>query len=369
MAKENLLLTPGPTCVPPDVLQVMAQPIFHHRTPQYRKLFEKVSTDLKAVFRTAQPVYTFTGSGTLAMEAAVVNFCSPGDEVIVLEAGKFGERWRSIAERYQIKALSLSAPYGSVVPLENLERALKEHPKAKAVYGTLCETSTGTLFDVEAIARLIRKTEAIFVVDAISGLVADRLEMDLWGIDVVVCGSQKGLMLPPGLSFLAVSQKAWKLVPSAKCPRFYTSLQQADAALKQSDTAFTPALTLVLGLKLVLDKLLKEGLEHVWQRTEGLARKTRSSIQKRGLTLFSQHPSNAVTAVNVPPGIDGKKLVSIMRDEKGVTIAGGQGEMTGKIFRIAHFGFVSEADIEKGIEMLTETLEELKTNSVSRAGS
>ncbi len=367
MAKRNILLTPGPTPVPPEVLRAMAEPIFHHRTPRYRELFREVSEGLKAVFRTSRSVYTFTGSGTLAMEASVVNFLSTGDKVMTLEAGKFGERWTEIAKRYQLNVVTLKAPYGDAILPQELEKALKLHPDVKAVYGTLCETSTGVLLDIEAMAKLVSKTPAIFVVDAISGLGADRFEMDGWKIDVVVSGSQKGLMIPPGLAFLAASQKAWTLNQSAKLPRYYADLAQCEKSLKDWDTPFTPAITLVVGLREALSRICSEGMEKVWARAARLAEETREAIKNLGLELFSKRPANTLTAVKVPPGIDGEKLVSTMRDEKGVTLAGGQGEMKGKVFRISHMGFITESDIRTGISVLKETLQELGNKSSRKA--
>ncbi|MBI4367932.1 MAG: alanine--glyoxylate aminotransferase family protein [Candidatus Omnitrophica bacterium] len=360
MTKRNILLTPGPTPVPPEVLKVMAEPIFHHRTPRYRALFQEVSEDLKIVFRTARNVYTFTGSGTVAMEAGVVNFLSPQEKVVVLEVGKFGERWSKLAKAYQLNAIVLKTPYGETVTPEEVEKTLKLHPDAKAVYGTLCETSTGVLLDIEAIAKIVSKTKAIFVVDAISGLAADRLEMDQWGVDVVVSGSQKGLMIPPGLAFLAANGKAIALHQNAKLPRFYVDLAQYEKSLRDWDTPFTPALTLVLALQVALARIKAEGMEKVWSRTAELARKTRKMVHELGLELFAKRPANTLTAVKVPAGVDGEKLVSVMRDEKGVTMAGGQGEMKGKIFRISHMGFISETDVRTGIEALKETLTELQ---------
>lgn len=358
MAKRNILLTPGPTPIPPEALQVMAEPIFHHRTPRYRELFHEVSSGLKNVFRTAEAVYTFTGSGTLAMEASVVNFLSPADKVIILEAGKFGERWREIAKQYQLNVISLKAPYGEVISPAEVEKALKFHSDAKAVYGTLCETSTGVLFPVEAIAKVVSQTQAIFVVDAIAGLAADRLEMDAWNIDVVIAGSQKGLMIPPGLAFLAASKKAWRLNKNATLPRYYVDLAQYEKSLKDWDTPFTPAVTLVLALRETLSQMNREGMEKVWARTARLASETREAIKRLGLELFAKRPANTLTAVKVPAGVDGEELVSLMRDKKGVTMAGGQGEMKGRIFRMAHLGFITESDIQTGVSVLKETLEE-----------
>lgn len=366
MAKRNILLTPGPTPVPPSVLKIMAEPIFHHRTPKYRDVFKQVSEDLKKVFRTQENVYTFTGSGTLAMESSVVNFLSAGDQVLCLEAGKFGERWAEIAKRYHLEIVIVKVPYGEAIPAEQIEEALKKNPNIKAVYGTHCETSTGALMDIKKIASVISKTKAIFVVDAISSLAADILEMDAWNMDVVVSGSQKGLMIPPGLSFAAASQKAWALHKNATLPRYYLDLAKCEKSLKDWDTPFTPALTLVLALREALKQILDEGMERVWARSAKLAGETRDAIQKLGLTFFSKAPANTLTAVNVPPDIDGEKLVSVMRDEKGVTMAGGQGEMKGKVFRIAHMGFITKADIDIGISVLKETLQEFrKTQNIS----
>jgi serine---pyruvate transaminase len=325
-----------------------------------------VCADLKVAFRTQQTVYTLAGSGSLAMEASVVNFCSPGDEVIVLEAGKFGERWSAIAKHHQLKATLLKAEYGDVISADQVAEALKQHPKVKAVYGTLCETSTGAVSDVEGIAKYVAKTNAIFVVDAISGLLADRLEMDAWNVDVVVCGSQKGFMLPPGLGFLAVSKKAAALQKTAKCARFYIDLALYEKSIKQLDTPFTPAITLVLGLRHVLGELKKEGIEAVWARTEKLADYARDSLKGLGLEFFSKRPSNTLTAVRVPKDVDGEKLVNVMRDDKGVTMAGGQGEMKGKIFRMAHFGCVGKDEINKGISVLEQTLQELGSTAERR---
>ena len=296
MTKANILLTPGPTMVPQEALDVMAEPIFHHRTPQYRELFKEVSENLKLVFRTSQDVYTLTGSGTLAMEASVVNFLSPGDKVIVVEAGKFGERWSALAKRYQMNLVQLKAPYGKVVPAKELEKALKDNPDTKAVFATLCETSTGVLFDIEGMAKETSRTPAILVVDSISGLGADRLEMDEWGVDIVVTGSQKALMIPPGLAFIAISQKAWKLNETAKCLRYYADLGAYRKSLADWDTPWTPALTLVLALKQTLKMINSEGIETIWKRCARLAELTRSQMKSIGLTLFSKDWSNAVTA-------------------------------------------------------------------------
>lgn len=358
MEKRNILLTPGPTPVPPQALKVMAEPIFHHRTPQYRRIFGKVSEGLKQVFKTKNPVYTFTSSGTGAMEAGIVNFLSPGDTMIAAHAGKFGERWTQLGKAYGINVVEVKAPYGHPVDPAQIDQALKANPQAKAVYATLCETSTGVCHDIQTIAQIVSKTPAILVVDAISGLAAEALPQDEWKVDVVVSGSQKGLMLPPGLAFLSASEKAMALNKTAKCPRYYYDLKLYEKAIVDSDTPFTSALTLVLALERTLDIILGKGIDAHIAETRRLANATRAALKGIGLELFaaSRH-SDGITSVRVPAGVDGEKLVKVMRDEKGVTMAGGQGDqMKGKIFRIAHMGFITKNDLEIGFEVLCETL-------------
>jgi len=357
MKKRNILLTPGPTPVPPETLQLMAEPIFHHRTPQYQAIFSRVSNDLKRIFETKNDVYTLTSSGTGAMEASMVNLLSPGDKIITAHAGKFGERWLELGKAYGMNVIDIDSPYGSAIDPEKIEKALKENPDAKALFLTHCETSTGVCHDIKSIAAMVQKTDAILVVDAISGLAADPLPQDAWRVDVVVGGSQKALMLPPGLAFLSLSQKAWKVAGRAKCQRYYYDLRYYKKSLETSDTPFTPALTLVLALEATLKRILNKGLERHLQETACLAYATRAGIAALNLRLFAKsRPSFGLTSVEVPEKIDGVKLVKVMRDEKGVTMAGGQGSMEGKIFRIAHMGFISKNDLVIGLKTLAETL-------------
>ncbi len=359
MTKRNILLTPGPTPVPPQVLEAMSRPIFHHRTPQYRQIFAQVTEGLKQIFQTKNDVYTFTSSGTGAMEAAIVNFLSPGDTIIAAYAGKFGERWLDLGRAYGMHVIDLKVPYGEAISPKLIEKALKENPKTKAVYFTHCETSTGVTHDVQGIAGVVAKTQAISVVDAISGLGADELKQDAWGVDVVVSGSQKALMLPPGLAFLGVSTKARELNKSATCPRFYYDLKLYQKALADFDTPFTSALTLVIALQEALKIIKEKTLEGHLKETGALAEATRAAMRAIGLELFAKERlSNALTAVKIPAGIDGEKLVNTMRDQKGVTLAGGQGEIKGKIFRIAHMGYITKEDLLAGIDVLCETLTE-----------
>ena len=366
MSQPTILLTPGPTPVPEVTRKLMAEPIFHHRTPRYRKIFGDVSERLKKVFLTKNAVYTFAGSGSLAMEAALVNFHSAGDKVLVVENGKFAERFTLIAKAFGLVPISLKVPYGEAPQPKQIEEALQKDPDIKAVCVQLCETSTAVLSDIQAIGAIVAKTNALLIVDAISGLGADRLETDHWHVDLVVSGSQKALMLPPGLAFLSVSEKAKSRMATAKLPRFYYDLKYYEKSLKDSDTPWTPALTLVIGLQKSLDLIEQEGIENVFKRCAANAAFTRESLEKMGLKLFSKAASSTVTAAWLPEGVDGEKLCEVMRDEKGIAMAGGQGDqMKGKVVRICHMGAITKQDIEKGLKVLGETLKEMKSSSGS----
>jgi aspartate aminotransferase-like enzyme len=358
--KKNFLLTPGPTPLPPEVCEALARPIIHHRTPQFQAVLKEVSESLKLVFQTKNDVFILASSGTGAMEAAVVNLLSWGDKAIVIEGGKFGERWTELCEAYGIKPIVIKVEWGKALEPRLLKEYLSKEPAVKAVFGTLCETSTGVTFDIKELAQAVQETEAVLAVDAISGLGAIDLKMDEWGVDVVVSGSQKGFMLPPGLGFISISKKAWKLVEESKCPKYYFDLKVAAKALSKADTPFTPAIGIIIALNEALRMLLKEGMENIFRRHHKLAQATRAAAQALGLELFAPSAaSDAVTAVKVPQGIDGEKLVKTMRDDFGVTIAGGQGEMKGQLFRIAHMGYISEFDIILGLSCLEKVLKKM----------
>ncbi len=357
--KQDVLLTPGPTPLPPQVREALGRPIIHHRTSLYRALFTRAIQGMQTAMQTSQPVYCLTSSGTGAMEAAVVNLLSPGDEAIVVLGGKFAERWQSLCNAYGITVVPIQVAYGDVVHPQAVADALKGHPKAKAVFTTLCETSTGVVNDIQAIAAITRKSPAVLVVDAISGLLADACRTDEWGIDVIVTGSQKGLMLPPGLAFISVNERSAALVEQATCPRFYTDLRLYKKSFADDDTPFTSAVSTVVALDEALKLILQQGVPQRIQRCALMARATRAAASALGLPLFSKRPSNGVTAINVPGGVDGKQLTNVMYDRSRVMVAGGQGDMAGHIFRFAHMGFISPEDVLVGVEALEGALAEL----------
>ena len=358
--KKNYLLTPGPTPLPPQISLAMAKPIIHHRTPQFQEILKEASLGLKLVFQTVNDVFIISSSGTGAMEAAVINLLSAGDNALVVQGGKFGERWTEISKAYGINAEVINVEWGKAVSPLEISKRLKSNPQIKAVFTTLCETSTGVDNDIQAIAAVVKETSAVLVVDAISGLGAVDLKTDAWGVDVVVAGSQKGLMLPPGLGFITVSPKAWKLVEASKSSRYYLDLRKAKKALDKNDTPFTSSITLIVALNEALKMMQEDGLENIFKRHRAMADATRAAMKALGLELFSSTAaSDGVTAVKVPAGIDGEKLVKTMRDTYGVTIAGGQEELKGKVFRIAHMGFIAEFDIITGISCLEKVLAQM----------
>ena len=358
--KKYYLMAPGPTPVPPSVLLAMAQPMIHHRTAEYAALFTEVRAGLKRLFQTTGEVIPFVSSGTGSMEAAVVNTLSAGDTVLALRAGKFGERWEEICRAYGVTVVSMAAPYGQTVSAETVAEALRRHPEARAVLMQHSESSTGVLHDVQGIAAATRGTPAILIVDAVSSLGIADLRLDEWGVDLVVAGSQKGLMLPPGLSFCALSEKAWGHVTASRLPRYYFDLAAEGKSVAKNDAHFTPAVSIMLGLREVLRMLDAEGLPNVFRRHERLARATRAGVEALGLELFAKaSPSPALTAVVAPPGMDGQKVVAAYSASHNITIAGGQGEMKGRVFRLGHMGYVGDFDVITALSALEQVLHEL----------
>ena len=359
--RKNYLLTPGPTPLPPQVREALAKPIIHHRTPQFQAILKEAVEGLKYVFQTKSEVFILSSSGTGAMEAAVANLLTSGDSAIIIEGGKFGERWTELCQAYGIKPEVIKIAWGKVFNIEELKDKLKSS-QAKVVFATLCETSTGVDFDIKAIAHAVKNSAAVLAVDAISGLGVVDLKTDEWGVDVVVSGSQKGLMLPPGLGFISVSsEKAWKLINQSRSPRYYFDLRLAKKAWEQTDTPFTTSVSLVVALNAALKMVKDEGLENVFKRCSKLAQGVRMAAKALGLKLFADEgcSSRAITAVNVPAGVDGEKLVKTMRDAHGVTIAGGQAELKGKAFRVASMGYINEFDIILALSCLEKVLHQM----------
>lgn len=359
--KKNLLLTPGPTQVPPSVCEALGRPIIHHRTPQFQNEIKEAIEGLQYIFQTKNDIYLLTCSGTGAMEASVCNLLSPGDKAVAVEAGKFGERWTELCKTYKVDARVVKIEWGKAVTPAEIQGLLKAEPDIKAVFITLCETSTGVTPDVQGIARVVKESNAVLVLDAISGLGVQDVQTDNWGIDVVVTGSQKGLMLPPGLAMMSVSEKALALIAKSTNPRYYFDLREAKKAAEKADTPFTPAIGIIIALNEAIRLIKKEGLQNLFTRYALMARATREAAKALGLKVFTDASclSNVLTAISLPANIDGEKLMKIMRDEYGVTVAGGQDKLKGKTIRIAHMGMIDEFDIIAGIACLEKVLKKL----------
>jgi aspartate aminotransferase-like enzyme len=357
---KEYLLTAGPTPVPERVLLAMARPMLYHRAPAFTECLREVQDSLRWLMQTKQLPLVLSGSGTAGMDAAVCNFLRAGDKAIVIRGGKFGERWGKICQAYGIECVFIDVEWGKGVDPKVVAAALDKHPEVRAVYATASETSTATKHDVEAIAKIVAPREdVILCVDAITAVGVFEVPVDEWKIDVTVVGSQKALMLPPGLAIVVVSDKAWKAHERANLPRFYLDLMRERRSQDKGETAFTPAVSLVVGLREALRMLKEETLPGVWNRHERLAKATRAASGGLGLELFSSSPTNAVTAYRVPSGIDGTAVIKQMRTRYGITVAGGQDHLKGKIVRIAHIGYISEFDIITAISGLEMTLSDL----------
>jgi aspartate aminotransferase-like enzyme len=358
--KKYYLMAPGPTPVPSEVLLAMAQPMIHHRTPEYDALFREVRGGLQRLVQTRQDVLTVACTGTGAMEAAVANTLSAGDRVVVVNAGAFAQRWLAIARAYGLRIVELEAAHGETVAPERVAEALRANPDVKAVLVQHSESSTGVLHDVRAYAQVTGGTDAILIVDAVSSLGIADVPMDAWSIDVVVSASQKGLMLPPGLGVLALSDKAWSAAKRSTLPKFYLDLAEERKYAEKNEARFTPAVSIMVGLREVLRMIEAEGLGNVFRRHDRLSRATRAGAEALGLTLFPKTtPSPALTAVAVPPGVDADRVVEGFAASHNITIDGGRGPTKGKIFRIGHMGYAVETDVIIAIAALEQVLAEL----------
>lgn len=358
---KRYLFAPGPTPVPPEALLAMAMPIIHHRSPDFLPVLEAAKKGLQWLCQTKNDVLILCSSGTGGMVGSVNNFFSPGDKALVVNAGNFGERWTKICKAYGLAVEEIKIDWGYTVKPEAIEKTLQNDPTIKGVFVQASETSTGVYHDIERLASLVKNySGTLLVVDAISALVAHDLKMDEWGIDVLIGGSQKGLMLPPGLAFVGISDKAWRFAENAKCPHFYFNFKKEREALAKNQTNFTSPVTLIIGLNECLKLLQKEGLANAFERHRRLARATRQAVQALNLELFSKEsPSDAVTAIKAPDGLDGQEIYKNLRVKYGITAAGGQGQAKGKIFRFAHLGYADTFDIITsiaGLEMVLKSM-------------
>lgn len=344
--KKQRLLTPGPTPLLPRALHAMMASDVHHRTQDFQKIYRQVLADLKDVFGTTNDVLPLVSSGSGAMEAAISNLFRRGDKVIVCTAGKFGERWVAMTKAFGLNAVVLESPYGEVVTAARVEEALAANPDARGVFVQASETSTGAQHDVQGMAAAVRKTNAILVIDAITGLGTMPLEIDAWGLDVVIGGSQKAFMIPPGLGFLSVSPKAWELAKTCDLPHFYFDLKKELKSAQGGESSWTPAVSLIISLGEALKYIKELGMGKLISNAQMLAKATRVAATSIGLELFSPgSPSSSVTAIKAPAGMDSSVIVKGFRNDFGMIIANGQGSMKGQIFRIAHLGYFDFADL------------------------
>jgi aspartate aminotransferase-like enzyme len=353
------LRIPGPTPCPPEVLKAMGRQMINHRGKEFGEMLNRITAKLKDMFQTKNDLYILTGSGTGSMEAAIVNMLSPGDKVLSVANGVFGNRFAEIAEGYGADVTRLKFDWGKQVDPDAVRKALKTDTKIKAVLLTHNETSTGVTNDLQAIAAVINEFDKLILVDAISSLGCIDLKTDAWKCDVVVTGSQKGWMVPPGLAMVSISERAWKAHAQAKIPRYYWDFTKAKSYLEKNQTPWTPCISVFFALDVALDTLLKEGLAKIFARHAKMGDMTRKGIKALGLSLFpadEKYASNTVTAVNASANMNVSKLQQILRDEYKVVVSGGQGDLTGKIFRIGHLGWVTEADIKETLSAIGKAL-------------
>ena len=352
------LRIPGPTPCPDYVLEAMTKQMINHRGPEFRDMLLRTTENLKKVFQTENDLLILTGSGTGGMEAAVVNTLSPGDVVLSVSIGVFGDRFAQIAEAYGASVVRLTFPWGTAADPEAIRKALAENPQVKAVLVTHNETSTGVTNDMDAISKVVKEYDKLLLVDAISSLSSLPFHNDQWGCDVAISGSQKGYMVPPGLAFVSVSPRAWEAFKEAKMPRFYWDFGRAKTYLERGQNPWTPAVSVCFALDVALEAMMKEGMESIYHRHARVAQKARDGVKSLGLSIFAEerHASNTVTPVNVPTGVDASAILQQMQSEHQVVLAGGQGNLDGKIFRIGHLGYVTEEDITLVIDALGSVL-------------
>ena len=353
---KHYLLSPGPTPIPNEVALAMAQTMIHHRTPQFNKVFEEARKGLQKLFGTKNDVLMLASSGTGAMEAAIANLFSPGDKVLIINGGKFGERWLNIANAFGLTPIEIKVEWGKAVRVEDVETQLKAHPDLQGVLIQASETSTTVLHPVKEIAQLTRNGP-LFVVDGVTAVGVVSVPLDDWGIDVLVTGSQKAMMLPPGLAFIALSERAWNKTKQAKLPRFYFDLNLERKNQQKGSGAFTPAVSLIFGARASIQMMEHEGLAQVYARHARMSRATRAAATALGLKLLApENPSPAATGIYLPQGIDADQVLDYLRDRMNITLAEGQDQLKGKVIRIAHVGYMGAFDVITAIAALEMAL-------------
>lgn len=357
MQDKQYLMIPGPTQVPPAVVGAMSRPIIGHRTEDFADMFKRIVEKLQVVFQTKNDIFVLTHSGTGGMETAIANTVSPGDKVLALVTGNFGERFAKMAKEYGADVDEVVFEWGTNVDLNVVKEKITAN-EYKVVLATQNETSTGVTNDIAGIGALLGKTSTLFLVDGVSGVGGIEIKMDEWNIDILVTASQKAMMLPPGLAMVAVSEKAWKVVDKNTSPRFYLSLPAAKKSYQKWNTAYTPGVTLFAGLEAALDMMMAEGMDNVYARHKLLAKATRAAVKSLRLKMLAadECASPVITSIMSPEGIDGDSIRKILKNEFGVTFAGGQGKLKGKIFRIAHMGFADTMDVLIAISALEMAL-------------
>lgn len=359
MKAKYTLFTPGPTHVPDEILAEMSRPLVYHREESFKEILTQAIKDLKRVFRTRGDVYVLTASGTGAMEAAVANLLSPGDNAIVAICGRFGERWRELVMRYGGYADVITMPYGKSVPPEEVERKVKTNDNARLVFTTLTETSTGAVNDIRAFGKICRTYNRILVVDAIAGLGADPLSMDDWQVDVVCGAAQKAFACPPGLAFIAVNDRAWEVAEKCRAPRLYFDLRQYRRWFQEKgQTPWTPAISIFYALNRALGQMLEAGIDEVWARHKRVAEYLRKRVAEEELQLLPENPSNALTVIKMPEGVDGSVIVRTVLERERLLLANGQADLHRKIVRIGHMGSISKTEVGRAFDAFLKALNE-----------
>lgn len=365
--KENYsLLAPGPVNLHPEVRKALALPMIHHRTPEFDKILKRVLLGIKTVFQTQEEVYLLSATGSGGMEALLVNILSPGDKILAIVSGKFGERWAEMARVYGAQVTILEVPWGEAVKVSDVEELLKKNPDTRAVLCQACETSTAVAHPIQELGALIKNyPDTLFLVDAITALGAYNIPMDAWSIDGLVAGSQKAFMLPTGMAFISFSKKAWKFVESSKTPRFYFDLRKEKKANASGETFYSSNVALIRALDVVLGMIQTQGLEKLFHDIHRRAEVTRLFATQLGFTLYAKSPSDSVTALHVPPQMDGQKIRLHLEQVHNITIMGGQDQAKGKIIRVGHMGYIRDEEMLRLLESLGHTLRHFDPEFIS----